>query len=1136
MKRFVSFLSAIVIILTSTALGSLAEGAPLAEAFSQITAPDKTRLIGDVNADGSLNAKDVTVLMKYLVGKSVKDFDAKLADCTCDGKLNAKDVTILMKAIVRGESLGCIFPEDDGTIVQTRDAYMLLENEGLSGEKQGVSSGWVVDNRGGAPKTSIFDSTNSLHDISTENGTAMIREFNRITVGTVYLECAAAVEGAGFSLEFTNDSGKPIYRLFTTKEGWVLDLAKGGSRALLDIKPDGEMFTFRISVDLDSGVSTTVINDVDFASDALLMSGEDANILDFRFATDGPGTPSARFDYVRMYANYAANDSFVHSTTGDVMRAWGEDLDSASGSLCIPKGSHTRRFNNVGGTAIVETQFILPEGENVTFSVGSNGREVLSFRSANGDFYLGDTKIYDGFISNLWYRLRLETDCAGTAKIRLNGRVIYECEIDPVSAGVDSFTVTNHSDGGVLLDCLRVYEKLSHEDYVPRPVRPAGEEKHTVGLNVCSLWRDTTIMGWSTVSPYPENEPVLGYYDEGVPESADWEIKYLVEHGVDFQAFCWYSPVADGPLNTSRLSYKTLSHLHDGFMNAEYSDMMKYCIIWECANGQCPTSEQSFLDNYLPFFIENYFKDDRYMVIDNKPVFMFFGVESFIQKVGGEAVATNIIDDLDEALVNMGYDGALVIASSFTMPDYYRIGVDGCAAYNWREKGASFKSTKDLIYAAEAQSSKLYTIPCASVGLNDIAWSGKRSPMITVDEYRELNEWIAEKYVPNKAKEEWQKNLSFLSTWNEYGEGTYIMPCMDHVGFGYLDVIREVYTDEKADPALNLIPTANQKDRICHMYPQYRHLLRKQGWVDTSDLDAGSVYVNGFRLGAKLPYDGYKAGMELPYETAPTGELLIPFDPFIALDLTLNCFHKWDLDTKTLSLEFSDHTLIFTVGKDTYILDGEERSLGFTLNDLDGLPMLPVERLCADVGYTCEIINGEAHITTSQFDYYSENISNRRQGRWEFNVDGSSEGWTSTKLDLDVYGGSLHANSREDSRAQILWNKSDVNLTASDYAAFEIRCRYNYNVAGQQLMRLYFTTDVDSVEKEDMKIQFLLEEADKGEWITLRMDLTPGADNGKNQVVGWNSGERVRSLRLDPFNCGGEIEIDYIRFLTAGEP
>ena len=1080
---------------------------------------------GDVNKDGAVNSRDVMDMMRSLVGWDITL--PKKADCTFDGRINARDVIAVMRSIVSGEPIAA--PEKEEVICTTRDAYVLCDNVTYNGEKQGVSTGWIVDNRGGVPKTSIFESSAALRDVSTTEGTALIREFNKITVGKIDLETSAEVTGAGFSLEYTNDRGEAIYRLFTADDGWHIALPGGGDETLLAGAASGGKYTFRIRVDLDGGTSATIINDVDFGSRPLLKSGDEANVLDFRFATDCPGTPTARPGAIRIYANYAVNDEFDRFTPGDLERTWGGAAVVSDGEISFTQGSYTRTFEPVEGTAIVETQFILPNGEDFSFSVG----DTITFSSRGGDFYAGATKIYENFVPNLWYRLRLELDqTSGKAAVRLNGRVIYECAIGENAGGIGAITVANESGTPIRFDCFRAFEKLHHDDYVPEPVRPAGEEKHVVGMNVCSLWRDTTIMGWSTVTPYPENEPVLGYYDEGVPETADWEIKYLVEHGVDFQAFCWYGPSRDKPLNTSTLSYKTLSHLHDGYMNAEYSDMMKYCLIWECANGECPRSEEDFLDYYLPYFIENYFKDDRYMVIDNKPVFMIFGVESFVQKVGGEGIATNIIDDIDMALEDMGYDGALMIASSFATTEYARIGIDGCAAYNWRESGASFEKTKSLIYASAAVDS-IYTIPCASVGFNDVSWSAKRSPMISVDGYRQLNQWIAEKYVPAKAKKEWQKNFSFLSTWNEYGEGTYIMPCADNVGFGYLDVLREVYTDEKADASLNTVPTAAQKARICHTYPQYRHLLRKQGYVDTIGVDVGSVYVNGYRLGAKLPYDGYEPGMELPYETAPTGELLIPFDPFIALDLTLNCFHKWDLSTKTLSLEFSDHTLVFTVGKDTYLIDGEEKPLGFELFDSDGLPMLPVERLCADVGYGCEIIDGEAHITTSQYDYYAENISNRKPGCWEFGVDGSTEGWTSPHMDLDVRGGSLFATSREDSWAQIMWNKSDVNLATSDYAAFEIRCRYKYAAVGQQLMRLYFTTDADSVEKEGMKFQFLLEKEDEGEWITLRLDLTPGADNGKNRVLGWNAGDTVKSLRLDPFNCFGEIEIDYIRFIRG---
>ena len=55
---------------------------------------------GDVNGDGKINAKDVTALMKHLVGADPKDFVEAAADVTGDGAVNAKDVVSLMKAII----------------------------------------------------------------------------------------------------------------------------------------------------------------------------------------------------------------------------------------------------------------------------------------------------------------------------------------------------------------------------------------------------------------------------------------------------------------------------------------------------------------------------------------------------------------------------------------------------------------------------------------------------------------------------------------------------------------------------------------------------------------------------------------------------------------------------------------------------------------------------------------------------------------------------------------------------------------------------------------------------------------------------------------------------------------------------
>lgn len=53
---------------------------------------------GDATGDSTINAKDVTRIMKYLVGVDVEL--ASEADYNSDGKINAKDVTLIMKYLV----------------------------------------------------------------------------------------------------------------------------------------------------------------------------------------------------------------------------------------------------------------------------------------------------------------------------------------------------------------------------------------------------------------------------------------------------------------------------------------------------------------------------------------------------------------------------------------------------------------------------------------------------------------------------------------------------------------------------------------------------------------------------------------------------------------------------------------------------------------------------------------------------------------------------------------------------------------------------------------------------------------------------------------------------------------------------
>ena len=58
--------------------------------------------IGDINGDGTINAKDVTTLRRYLAGGYGITVDSRSADVNGDGTLSAKDITILRRYLAGG--------------------------------------------------------------------------------------------------------------------------------------------------------------------------------------------------------------------------------------------------------------------------------------------------------------------------------------------------------------------------------------------------------------------------------------------------------------------------------------------------------------------------------------------------------------------------------------------------------------------------------------------------------------------------------------------------------------------------------------------------------------------------------------------------------------------------------------------------------------------------------------------------------------------------------------------------------------------------------------------------------------------------------------------------------------------------
>ena len=213
-------------------------------------------------------------------------------------------------------------------------------------------------------------------------------------------------------------------------------------------------------------------------------------------------------------------------------------------------------------------------------------------------------------------------------------------------------------------------------------------------MNVCPLWQNGKHYGWSCITPYDDIQPVLGYYDEARPETADWEIKYLIEHGVDFQAFCVFFTQRNGSVCLNNDGYP---HLYEGFMNAKYADMTKFCAILETANAASASTLEEWKNAYVPYIIENLIKDERYVVIDNKPLIMVFGADAIKRRAGSTENARAMFDYLEEELKKLGYDGAIYLAAvvpGSNVNECEALGYDGTFAYNWGTNGYSLGENK----------------------------------------------------------------------------------------------------------------------------------------------------------------------------------------------------------------------------------------------------------------------------------------------------------------------------------------------------------------------------------------------------------------------------------------------------------
>jgi hypothetical protein len=378
------------------------------------------------------------------------------------------------------------------------------------------------------------------------------------------------------------------------------------------------------------------------------------------------------------------------------------------------EASAVKEFAPVSGKYVFETFVKVPAKGALSVALRNSGEStIVRVDAQNGVFTGFDGKKLRTFNPDVWQLIRIEGDTENEkATIKINNK---EC-LTVATNGDEIATIVIKASGtdSVLFDDVQLYNVYDYADYVPVPV-PVTDDEWYSGMSICSLWREGTHYGWDCVSPYEDLTPVLGYYDEGLAEVSDWEIKFLVEHGYDFQHFCWYygHELKDGVKN-SRLG----AALNDGFLNAKYSDMQDFMIMWEnAAAATVPFDE--FKKNIWSYWVDWYFTDDRYFTIDNKPVLTIYVQEKFITAMGGEEGAKAAIDFMRNDIKRLGYDDLIILATgdgrqleAYKAAD--RIGIDAYIAYHFGENSFMASHQKNSLNSAYAYNSTPFL---ASIGM-----------------------------------------------------------------------------------------------------------------------------------------------------------------------------------------------------------------------------------------------------------------------------------------------------------------------------------------------------------------------------------------------------------------------------------
>lgn len=297
----------------------------------------------------------------------------------------------------------------------------------------------------------------------------------------------------------------------------------------------------------------------------------------------------------------------------------------------------------------------------------------------------------------------------------------------------------------------------------------------------------------------------LGYYDLRLPEVRLAQAEMAREYGIE--GFCyWHYWFGDGKRILEKTFDEILRDKEPGFPFCLAWANETWSGVWHGLKNQI-LMEQKYLgaEDYKKHFeaVLPAFLDERYIKVDDKPVFMLYrpldfeDAPEFIELWNKWAVENGLkgiyfigqitTPENRDLVLSKGFDAVNIVR----LTEYMRLNTNKIARGFQRVSGQLKKyEYKDFYpYFSGIEDKDLNCIPTIIPNWDHSPRSGKRALILNNSNPQLFGEHVKDIFSKISHKPH-DNRISFIKSWNEWGEGNYLEPDLVH-GHGYLKALRE---------------------------------------------------------------------------------------------------------------------------------------------------------------------------------------------------------------------------------------------------------------------------------------------------------------------------------------------------------